>query len=390
MVHRASLALVLLVGCSHKADAPAATTGSGAGSGAGSAVVPAAPPPADARAAEAKPAAVVEDPKLRAAYLAGMKHGRKATSAKHYAEAIAAFDEALVAKHNDPRALGERGYARLLEGKDLDEASRDLDAAANGTKDPKLLSQVWFNRGLVEEKRGNALNATAAFVIANQLRPTAAAKAKLAGKPACPVQVFAQFAPPGDTAKPVDGADIVALANAMYHGDDVPPSAAEVWKGFGFDAAPTLPVVVRSGDIDERFAYVVLAHGTGLRAVPVASTSGGRCPGSMSFDVAASDAKRILVHGTEMYEGGYTFMCQGAGDELIECTGKDGEVGAGTACLGGSSVIRDLVIDATTGAVIAGTSQPEVDHPAKVELAADHLALSGLGCERTLPLDTAK
>lgn len=368
---------VALLGCSHKTEAPPPVAKD---------PLPAKVMPADARVADAVAAAPpVEDPKLRAAYLAGMKQGRLATSAKTYAAAIAAFDEALQAKHNDPRALAERGYARLLEGADLAEASRDLDAAASGTKDPKLLSMIWFNRGLVEEKRGEMTNAVAAFVIANTLRPSAAARAKIGTRPACAAQVSATFRVGDEAIKAIDAPDIVALAKALPHGDEPGATAAAAWQSLGFEAAPSLPVTVIAGDGDEKVGYVVMAHGTGLREVPVAEAMGGRCPGTVELEVVPGDPSAIVVHAKEMAEGGYTFMCEGAGGEPVECTGKDGEIAAGTACLGGSTVIRDLVIDPATGAVVSAVEQPEAEPPVKVALVGAHkLQLSGRGCDRAV------
>ena len=322
MVRRRILICSLVVAaCSGKRSTPAAGSGSGS--------APAPPPPV---AAPVKPHPEVD----RAAYRAGMRTGRKATDAKRYAEAVTAFDAALVAKPGDPRALGERGFAKLLEGSDLDGATRDLDLAASGTKDTKMLSMIWFNRGLVAEKRGDNFNAAAAFMIANQLRPTAAAQAKLAGKAGCPVTVDRFREIPMHAA--VEAADWLALARALPHEDDAALATTEdAWALLeGERTAPKLPTTAEAGDWSEHVVYLVVKAGPGLRAVPLGSASGGRCPGSVQFDVEQVDATRIRVSGTEMYEGGYTFMCEGKDGDPVECTGADNEVSAGTACLGGT------------------------------------------------------
>ncbi len=144
--------------------APAA--GSGTGRGAGSRVTP----------------VTAADKAADATYRAAMKRGRKATDAKTYPDAIAAFDEALKARPNEPHALAERGFAKLLAGTDLDSASGDFDHAADATKDPKLLGMIWFNRGLVDDKLGHADAALVDYYLANQLLPSKTVAAKIAGK----------------------------------------------------------------------------------------------------------------------------------------------------------------------------------------------------------------
>lgn len=112
-------------------------------------------------------------------YLEALNEGRKLTQQKKYAEAIGAFDRALKHEPDNAQGLGERGYALLLSG-DLDRARLDLEAAAKHTQDPKLLSTIEFNFGLVMEKRGEKEAAHAHFAKANVLKPTEAAKKKLA------------------------------------------------------------------------------------------------------------------------------------------------------------------------------------------------------------------
>ena len=379
MFARLLLGVLVVVGCKGKAEDKAAPPVPAVGSG--SAVAPVVKP-----VAKAPPP---EDPKARAAYRAGMRKGRKATDAKKWAEAIDGFNAALAAKPADARALGERGFARLLEGKDLAVASADLDQAAKGTKDPKLLSQIWFNRGLIEEKRGNELNATAAFVVANSLRPTAAAKAKIAGKAECPVIVTHDEREVYEH-KPIDGADWVALAKATAFDDvDKITSKEEAWEFLtGERTEPKLPDVVMPGDSTWKVAYLVIKRGAGLHAVPLGMQQGGRCPGTISYGLVESDATRILVSGTEE-DGGYTFMCRKKGDEdgdRFECTEKEDEEDAGTACFGPGADRTDLVFDATTGKTLAELSQDDGPTAAKISLVPGGVKISGHGCDRIEPL----
>lgn len=361
-------------------NATAAGSSSGSGSGSGAAA-----PKAGKRAP--KPPAP-EDPKARAAYRDGMRKGRKATDAKQWAEAIAGFDAALAAKKGDPRALGERGFARLLEGSDLAAASRDLDQAATGTKDPKLLSQIWFNRGLIEEKRGLRPNALAAFVIANGLRPTAAAQQMIAGGSPCPVSIERGPSKNVFDHPPVDAADWLALARALPHEDDATLATTEdAWELLTSERQdPGAPSVIYADDSAEKVAYLVVKTAAGLHATPLGARSGGRCPGTVGFRLGDTTGRYLVVAGEEQYDGGYTFMCESKTEQLVECTGAANEVSAGTACLGGSATHRDLVIDPATGAVVMSLSQPDGDKLVAVTLDPKGVKLAGAGCDRVEPV----
>lgn len=117
-------------------------------------------------------------------YREAMERGRKATQSRDFRGAVEAFDAALAARPADARAISERGYARVL-AKDWALAREDLDRAARGTSDAKLLASVYFNQGLVSEGLGEGPAAKLYFARANQLSPSKAAKDKLEGKPQC-------------------------------------------------------------------------------------------------------------------------------------------------------------------------------------------------------------
>jgi hypothetical protein len=128
------------------------------------------------------------DKKKRKEFMAAMNKGRKATVAKEYSDAFSAFDEALTILKDNPQALAERGYAKLL-AKDYDSAEKDLLAAREKTPKPKLEGQIWYNLGLVEEGRGNLEDAQLAFAKANLLNPSKAAANKLSGKSVCTAKI---------------------------------------------------------------------------------------------------------------------------------------------------------------------------------------------------------
>jgi hypothetical protein len=87
-------------------------------------------------------------------YLAELSAGRKATLAKDYEQAEAHFSKSLEALPDDPRALAERGYARLLANK-LPEADADLAAATQRAPSSAVLVQIVHNRMLVARQRGD-------------------------------------------------------------------------------------------------------------------------------------------------------------------------------------------------------------------------------------------
>ena len=177
-MRRALLAVMVLVSC--KTKAPPSED-------AGVSIATASAPTSTALAsAVAREVDQTQQLKL-AAYVHAIARGRKATLAKNWPEAIAAFDEALANKPRDARALAEKGYAELL-AKNFHAALRDLwDASA--TNDAKLGAQIWFNLGLADEAMKKEDDALIAFWFANQLAPSKAAAAKVGGRPVCPVQV---------------------------------------------------------------------------------------------------------------------------------------------------------------------------------------------------------
>jgi hypothetical protein len=150
----------------------------------------------------------------------------------------------------------------------------------------------------------------------------------------------------------------------------------------GEKAEPKLPAIVSAGDYGIKAAYVVVGGASGLKAIPLGEAMGGRCPGTVSFEVAGADsAGKILVSGTEQFDGGYTYMCEGKGDELIECTGAANEVSAGTACFGGTPTLRTVLIDQKASKVLKVYEQPD-DKPVAVTLVGQGIKVSGKGCDR--------
>lgn len=214
-------------------------------------------------------------PEAYAKYVASLSAGRAATRAKRWDAAIGAFDQALVAKPGDLRALAERGYARLLSG-DTKAALIDLDAALDGPADPVLRAQIHYNRGLAYEKLDDRTRAVQAFAASVAHNPTEAAKAKLvkltlAGldKPACFVDVDAAPRPASVLA---DWRD----AYALVVGSPAPSeSEAKAW----FHFTPEEPARIIQTDRDV-FAVVPRPRGDVMvvKNVTPHLANGFKCP----------------------------------------------------------------------------------------------------------------
>ena len=387
--------VVLLLACSSKSDEPSKQPSEPAKPAAKAAEKPMAPEPVE-KATPPKPSEVATAPKpptdedkaRSAKYHAAMTRGRKLTDAKKYDNAIKAFDEAIEAKKGDARAVSERGFARLLAG-DLRGASEDFDDAASASKDSRLLSQIWFNRGLVDEKRDQPDNARVDFYLANKMHPTDAAKRKLGDtKQVCPALVEHEYTNSWQ-AKTIDAADWLALAALMPlpPGDgfsDPPKTAVDTRKALGV-VEPKLPAIAVTGHAGSgRVAYVVAAHGKGLRAIPVGEDGGGRCPGTIDFSVEAVTGSIVHVSGSELYEGGMTEVCPDNKD--MECTGAPDEHYT-EACFAGTPIVRDVVIDTESGKLVV-ISRPQTASGGEVTVKADPsgVHLSGLDCTATVPL----
>lgn len=112
--------------------------------------------------------------------IAGMqKRARALAKGGDYAGAIGLFDTLVKAEPTDASILGERGFLKHKAG-DQAGAMADLDAALALSPGSNVAGVLQFNRGLVLLERGDAKRALEAFHAANNLRPSSAAKAKIA------------------------------------------------------------------------------------------------------------------------------------------------------------------------------------------------------------------
>jgi hypothetical protein len=103
-------------------------------------------------------------------YKKHIKAGWAAQRVSKWADAVVAFEKALVAIEGDPRALTELGYSAMNAG-DFAKARKADDQAVQLTVDKKLKAAALYNLGLVDEKSGDKAGALRAYVASLQLRP---------------------------------------------------------------------------------------------------------------------------------------------------------------------------------------------------------------------------
>ncbi len=265
-----------------------------------------------------------------------LKRGRALTVSKKYADAIAAFDEALAALPDDARATSERGYAKFLSG-DTRGAEKDFDQAVREAPrdDKKLRAQIYFNLGLVKDKEGDRNEAQTDFRSSYEYNPTAQAKAKMS---ACPVHVS-------------------ALATEHF------ASRAIALSTLKLEALGNAPSDVAC---DDSSCSVILPVASGVVDVDVGSPinrSGSNMDPSDRVSIEKSGSYWVIEMGAAAC--GRLFGCADGSDGMWnsfdECEPNCGDAGG---CLSGSLECANatphtrLWVDATTG---AGLWQAEWD-----------------------------
>jgi hypothetical protein len=124
-------------------------------------------PAADVRAATPTPS-----------YEPAMAEGREAFTKQDYAAAVVAFERALVATPDDPRALSELGWAALHAG-DLALAERVLVRATEQGGEPRIAAASFYNLGRVREAQGRMSDAAALYERSLGLRDARTVRARL-------------------------------------------------------------------------------------------------------------------------------------------------------------------------------------------------------------------
>lgn len=334
-------------------------------------------------AGEAKVPLTAEEKKAITAYSDAMGEGRKATRAKRFADAEEAFGKALAARPEDARARSERGYARLLDGA-LEKADEDFQGALGRGVDRKLAGQVFFNIGLLREKKNEMESARAAFAISNALSPTGAAKEKLAGKSACTADIQ------------TGGSDVLEHANGFEELDrKIAPG-----KDLG---SPKASVCVRShtamAEPDEKDVcsgpppWVLNHHHLHFTedlflVVPQKaskkgdgyffySTRIGSWPAHCTnLPFATGELTGDFLHVTETFDGTMAAL-----DET-KAPATDWDM----ACMDVLGYESHAFYDTVTGRRLLRLYLPKNVPQPKIAIAGAKITLSGAGCDRTLDL----
>ncbi|MDB4995506.1 MAG: hypothetical protein JWM74_2938 [Myxococcaceae bacterium] len=325
-------------------------------------------------------------------YAAAMKAGRLATRDKRYDVAKAEFSRAIEAVPKDARARGERGYASLLAG-ELDEALEDLEAARALGALPEVEAQIWFNLGLVREKKAEPEAARAAFANADAIRPSAATAAKLVGKSRCTAEK-GLFDKKRTLPRVVGfrGAHKAILGDELVTPDTEAAAKLEVCthsNGAGNNAPGACDMpngpwsVTRDYMLYTENAATIFPLGDGKMLVDPGTRVGGwpaHCTGASSIDGSfAGD----FVHTVFERDGTQSVMIAEMGDAGDEWLGE------GQACKDGYGSVTDDFYDRTGRHLVhlVRTTAPSKSNPdVTLTIVGSTIVLAGGGCNEAIDL----
>jgi hypothetical protein len=117
-------------------------------------------------------------PAQRKTWQAALNAARTAQKAGDLKSAIEHFDAAIAAFPDDPRALGERGWARFKQN-DLKGAEADLMAALARSGDSRVRGSQLYNLGRVHEAAGRTDAAIASYRASLVARPHPAVRTRI-------------------------------------------------------------------------------------------------------------------------------------------------------------------------------------------------------------------
>lgn len=376
----------------------------------GRAVPSAASAVAPLRVAARAPVVLDEEAKRVAkAYLTALGRGRRATLAKDYAVADEQFSKCLALLPRDPRALGERGYARLLAGK-LAEAESDLEAAADAQPSTSLALQIAHNRMLVARQRGDE-RAAASF---EQTKQQLKSARRLAANINCTLETRASRLAPE---QPKNLADAVTSMTSS-HARAADLKAEEVTLG-----NEPVPPGASDGDLWQRLtggaprdgAWALTTHAPGDGTIAkhlLVSRAGklylhsklslawaGRCgyTGATELEVAGGIAEPLhaTLSGSEAIVG---YMCEWPdGHDFSACGSREGVDGnpIQSYCSWLSTSEQLIVFDAQTleglvdvSATVQAETEGVVGEPGRlldVRFESDHLTVNACRTRRVVP-----
>ncbi len=386
------LLLGAVVGCDKKApDATKPVPGASA-SGTAAAAKALVEPSASALP-KSNPAKSAGNPKeakvaktAQVAYAAGLKEGRTATVAKKYDDAVAAFNKAIEALPGDARALSERGYAKYLAGK-LDAAEVDFRQAEAATKDAKLLASIYFNHGLVAEKRSLPEAARAAFAKSEQLRSTPAASKKLAGASACGAAISTE------ASALVEATGYLGVYKVLQS------SHSEAQALASEDEAKTALCARvpdgKCGEVvsfgDDMYDYFAIFPGEKPGTFLVSTLNLGShydmpCGGEESIKTKVVDGKTVVTFSAT--PGMRIPVCEAKDGSIEPCDETNSDRPASSACGSSDEGVSVLVVDLAQKKVRASASFTQGDgaRAIKGDFAGGLFTVTGAGCDAKIKL----
>jgi Tfp pilus assembly protein PilF len=117
-------------------------------------------------------------PDAKAHYKTALAKARKLQAAKKYADATAAFNDALAAAPGDATVLGELGWTAYL-AKDYKTAEEITRKAVAAQAVPNVRGATLYNLGLIQEQNGDKAGAIASYAASLKARPNAVVAARL-------------------------------------------------------------------------------------------------------------------------------------------------------------------------------------------------------------------
>jgi Flp pilus assembly protein TadD len=333
--------------------------------------------PSSSVARDANAAALAERQAL-ARYVRALGQGRAATTKHDYKAAEAAFDEALKQRPDDARAFAERGYARMLDER-YDDAFKDLDHARAHVADRALQGQIWFNLGLIAEKRGRDVEARNAFAFSLEAHPSSAASKKLAGKSTCPASVVAIDAPLPTLPS------WQAVYKDLQRDDPMPKDAAAIKQALSIEACNLGCGAMGAESADDVSWNLLWEMPNGKLAIERDVDRGypNRCSTGPTF--TGKDAGRYLWVSVENagLVGGMCGECVAADDGTV--------TGCQWCCQNGPWRRRDYFIDKNAARLVLTVEQAEAESTgtpkqATITFENDTLTLKGNGCDWSIPL----
>ena len=275
-------------------------------------------------------AARADGPKLsadaKAHYKTALAKARKLQAAKKYADATAAFDDALAAAPGDATVLGELGWTAFL-AKDYKTAEAMTRKALAAQGAPSVRGATLYNLGLIEEQNGDKPGAIASYTASIKARPNAVVAARLktldpnAAAAVAPLALdaltgyatiddYCKAAPKTDDPEncscgdPIDGARAIKVATPFSAAQTVVEDCGHGQGNRNYDIAVQLAgkwyvEYLNSNDLSmgcsgELTINSVTTHGGMLL---VDSTTIGSCPDDMADSADEWSQRRISVLG---------------------------------------------------------------------------------------------